>query len=467
MLFNSIPYLWFLPTVFFLYWGVFKSIRARNILLIVVSYVFYAWWDPRFLVLLFASSFSDFWLGRWIDRASDDRSRKGLLITSLVFNLGLLGYFKYAGFFISTMADALHGLGFDPDLPALQVILPVGISFYTFQSISYTIEIYRRQMRPVDDPWAYLAFVSFFPHMVAGPIMRAIDLLPQITAQRVFTYANGAAGLRLILYGLFKKVVIADRLAPLVNAIFRDHRGMHGSDLALGALYFAFQIYGDFSGYSDIAIGSAKLLGIELMTNFRTPYLARDIADFWQRWHISLSSWFREHLYIPLGGNRAGKARRMFNVLLTFIISGFWHGANWTFLAWGTIHGLLYLPLVGRKYRDRPNAMGILRTGSGMFATFVCVTLAWVFFRAPSISDALSYLHGMLSPSLFTAPSLWEGLPFVLVMFVLDVVNRHHVRDPFSQLPSRALRYTIYFSMVLTVVLLSQREHIGFIYFQF
>ena len=467
MLFNSIHYLWFLPSVFFLYWGVFKGIRARNVLLIVVSYVFYAWWDPRFLLLLFASSFSDFWLGHWIDRAQDARSRKGLLIASLVFNLGLLGYFKYAGFFINSMADALRAMGWEPDLPMLNIVLPVGISFYTFQSISYTMEIYRRQMRAVDDPWAYLAFVSFFPHMVAGPIMRAIDLLPQITTQRVFTYANGTAGLRLILYGLFKKVVIADRLAPMVNDIFRDYDTLPGSDLALGALYFAFQIYGDFSGYSDIAIGSAKLLGIELMTNFRTPYLARDIGDFWQRWHISLSTWFREHLYIPLGGNRAGNARRFSNVLLTFIASGFWHGANWTFLAWGAIHGLLYLPLIGKKAAAPVRRAGMPRLVAGMILTFTCVTLAWVFFRAPTIGEALSYLRGILSPSLFTMPAYLTGIPFVVVMFVLDVVNRHHVRDPFSQLRSRALRYTIYIGMVLTVVLLSTREHIGFIYFQF
>jgi D-alanyl-lipoteichoic acid acyltransferase DltB (MBOAT superfamily) len=339
----------FLPLVFALYWGVCKGQRAQNLLLIAASYVFYGWWDPRFLLLLFASSFSDYWLGILIDRSDDPRVRKRTLILSLVFNLGILGFFKYFNFFIGSMAEALAALGFQPNLPTLRVILPIGVSFYTFQSISYTIEIYRRHMKPVHDPFAYLAFVSFFPHMVAGPIMRAVDLLPQMMKPRVFTYANGVSGLRLILYGLFKKVVIADSLSPFVEEAFHLPGFQHGPDLLLGAVFFAFQIYGDFSGYSDIAIGSAKLFGIELMTNFRTPYLSRNIGEFWQRWHISLSSWFRDFLYISMGGNRVGRWRRVRNVMVTFLLSGLWHGANWTFVAWGAIHGLLYVPLIGPR----------------------------------------------------------------------------------------------------------------------
>ena len=467
MLFNSIHYLWFLPLVFTLYWFVFKTMRAQNILLIVASYVFYGWWDPRFLLLLFASSFSDYWLGIWIDSSNDERVRKRTLVLSLVFNLGILGFFKYFNFFISSAADALTMLGFEPHLTTLHILLPVGVSFYTFQSISYTIEIYRRQMKPVHDPFAYLAFVSFFPHMVAGPIMRAVDLLPQMLRPRTFAYADGVSGLRLIVYGLFKKVVIADSLAPLVDDIFRHHRWENGPDLVLGAVYFAIQIYGDFSGYSDIAIGSAKLFGIELMTNFRTPYLSRDIGEFWKRWHISLSSWFRDFLYIPLGGNRVGRTRHLSNTLITFIVSGFWHGANWTFIAWGTIHGLLYVPLAGRTGTGEAwNHRGLGRLVSTLM-TFAAVTLAWVFFRAPSIRDALRFIRGMFTQDVISVPDHWNSLVLVALMFLLDVINRHHVRDPFAHVPWRGLRYAVYFLMSLGVILFSGREDVQFIYFQF
>lgn len=466
MLFNSVHYLWFLPTVFALHWAVFRGVRARNILLIVASYVFYGWWDPRFLSLLFISSFSDYWLGLWIDRSTDQRMRTRALVLSLVFNLGILGYFKYCDFFILSAVDALHALGMQANLHTLNVILPVGVSFYTFQSISYTIEIHRRQMRAVQDPFAYLAFVSFFPHMVAGPIMRAVDLLPQMSAHRVFSYANGVSGLRLIVYGLFKKVVIADSLAPMVDQVFRLHRWESGPDLALGAVYFAFQIYGDFSGYSDIAIGSARLFGIELMTNFRTPYLARDIGDFWKRWHISLSTWFRDFLYIPLGGNRVGKGRRVFNTLVTFIASGFWHGANWTYLAWGAIHGLLYVPLIGREAKAQRQP-GPLRIAASTLLTFACVTIAWIFFRAPTIRDAASYIRTMFTQDVISWPDAPGGIPFVLLMAALDALNRDHVRDPFGQVRGRALRHAAYFAMTLAVVLFSRRDDVQFIYFQF
>ncbi|MBL8010445.1 MAG: MBOAT family protein [Flavobacteriales bacterium] len=466
MLFNSVHYLWFLPTVFALYWGVLRSLRAQNMLLIVASYVFYGWWDPRFLALLFISSFSDYWLGLWIDRSDDAGVRRRALVLSLVFNLGILAYFKYSNFFIASAVDALHALGLQANIGTLNVILPVGVSFYTFQSISYTIEIYRREMRPVRDPIAYLAFVSFFPHMVAGPIMRAVDLLPQMTAPRRFTYANGVSGLRLIVQGLFKKVVIADSLAPMVDQVFRLYPWESGPDLALGAIYFAFQIYGDFSGYSDIAIGSAKLFGIELMTNFRTPYLARDIGDFWKRWHISLSTWFRDFLYIPLGGNRVSRPRRVFNTLVTFIASGFWHGANWTFLAWGAIHGLLYVPLIGKG--DGPvRPAGQARVLLSTLLTFAGVTLAWVFFRARNIGEAFGYLKGMFTQDVISVPDRLDGLPFVGVMVLLDLVNRHHVRDPFGQLQKRWVRYAVYFTLVLAVVLFSRRNDVQFIYFQF
>jgi len=380
--------------------------------------------------------------------------------------LGILAYFKYSNFFIASAVDALHALGMQANIGTLNVILPVGVSFYTFQSISYTIEVYRREMRPVRDPIAYLAFVSFFPHMVAGPIMRAVDLLPQMSIPRRFTYANGVSGLRLIVQGLFKKVVIADSLAPMVDDVFRQYAWESGPDLMLGAIYFAFQIYGDFSGYSDIAIGSAKLFGIELMTNFRTPYLSRDIGDFWKRWHISLSTWFRDFLYIPLGGNRVGKARRIFNTLVTFIASGFWHGANWTFLAWGAIHGLLYVPYIGKK--DVPAAPpGRLRVLVSTLLTFAGVTIAWVFFRAKSIGEAFGYVKGIFTQNVISVPERIEGIPFVVLLVLLDLLNRNNIRDPFGQVPQRWLRYTLYFILVLAVVLFSRRNDVQFIYFQF
>ncbi len=467
MLFNSIHYLWFLPLVFGLYWGLLKGHRSQNILLIIASYVFYGWWDPRFLALLFISSFSDYWLGIWIGSSEHERTRKRALVLSLVFNLGILGFFKYFNFFIESAAAALEAFGLEPHLTTLRIVLPVGVSFYTFQSISYTIEIYRRQMKPVRDPWAYLAFVSFFPHMVAGPIMRAIDLLPQMTTERRFLYKEAVSGLRLILYGLFKKVVIADTLAPLANEVFEHHRWVGSPDLILGMVYFAIQIYGDFSGYSDIAIGSAKLFGIELMTNFRTPYLSRNIGDFWQRWHISLSSWFRDFLYIPLGGNRVSKSRRLLNTFITFVVSGFWHGANWTYLLWGAIHGALYIPLVGRKTGSASAHPSMFRIGLQVIGTFLVVCLAWVFFRSLTVSKAFRYIKGIFTQDIVSMPEYPSGIPFVVLMFVLDILNRHHVRDPFGQVQNKPMRYAIYMTMALGVILFSTREDVQFIYFQF
>ena len=401
MLFNSPEFLLFLPIVFGLYWFVMRqNLKAQNVLLLFASYVFYGWWDWRFLGLIAFSTVVDFFVGIRVAKASEKRMKNWWMAVSLLVNLGLLAYFKYANFFIESWIEAWGAMGVTMHASTLKVILPVGISFYTFQTLSYSIDIYRGKLKPTRSLVNFAAFVSFFPQLVAGPIERASRLLPQIETQRVFKYEEGVAGLRLILWGMFKKVVVADTCAIYANDIFANYTEYSGPTLMLGAVYFAFQIYGDFSGYSDIAIGTAKLFGIQLMTNFKTPYFSRDIAEFWRRWHISLSTWFRDYLYIPLGGSRVGKWKAVRNVFIIFLVSGFWHGANWTFIVWGGLHACLFLPLLlrgtNRRYTSETIAEGKwLPTGRellGMAWTFTMVCVAWVFFRAESVGEAVAYV---------------------------------------------------------------------------
>ncbi len=417
MLFNSIEFLLFLPIVFAAYWTLNiwterpKALRAQNFLILAASYVFYGWWDWRFLSLIAFSTVVDYAVGLQIAKANANelvadapenarsKTAKRWLWVSLAVNLGLLGYFKYANFFIENWIEAWAAAGVHMNSWSLKVILPVGISFYTFQTLSYSIDIYRRKLEPARDLIEFAAFVSFFPQLVAGPIERASKLLPQIQQRRRFDYDEGVSGLRLILWGIFKKVVVADTCAIYANDIFANYTEYSGPTLVLGAVFFAFQIYGDFSGYSDIAIGTGRLFGIRLMTNFRTPYFSRDIAEFWRRWHISLSTWFRDYLYIPLGGSRVGKWKAVRNTFVIFLVSGFWHGSNWTFIAWGLIHALLFLPLLltGRNRQNTGDIEGLpsFRQLVGMFGTFAAVTVAWVFFRADSIENGLAYLQGI------------------------------------------------------------------------
>lgn len=329
MLFNSIEFLIFLPVVFGLYWFVFnRNLKTQNILLVVASFVFYGWWDWRFLGLILISSLTDYVIGLGFSRIRDRRQRKGLLLVSVVTNLGLLFIFKYYNFFVENFVAVFTFLGSAPSIETMQVVLPVGISFYTFQTLSYTIDVYQEKLEPTSDVIAFLAFVSFFPQLVAGPIERATNLLPQFLTSRTFSYSGATDGMRQILWGLFKKVVIADNCAGYVDAIFRNSDAYSGSTLLLGAILFAFQIYGDFSGYSDIAMGTGRLFGFRLMQNFAFPYFSRDIAEFWGRWHISLSTWFRDYVYIPLGGSRGTTATKIRNIFVVFLLSGFWHGAN-------------------------------------------------------------------------------------------------------------------------------------------
>ena len=397
VLFNSIEFLIFLPIVFVLYWALNRHRRGQNFLLLLASYVFYGWWDWRFLSLIFISSLLDFFLGSVLSGTKDKFRRKALVGISLGINLGLLGFFKYYDFFVEEFIDAFQGAGIELNARTLNVILPVGISFYTFQTLSYTLDVYKRRIEACKDPLAFFTFVSFFPQLVAGPIERASNLIPQFQKDRTFDSIEAVKGLKKILWGLFKKVVIADSCASHVDFIFSNHETLPGSLLLLGAVYFAFQTYGDFSGYSDIAIGTARLFGVRLMRNFAYPYFSRDIAEFWRRWHISLSTWFRDYLYIPLGGNRVSKGKAIRNIFVIFLVSGFWHGANWTFLVWGGLNALYFLPsFILKRNRKFVNEIAgstwlpSLRELLGIGITFTLTCFAWVFFRADSLVEAIS-----------------------------------------------------------------------------
>ena len=473
MLFSTLDFAIFFPIVLGLYWTVFnRSIRWQNLFLVVASYVFYSFWDWRFLSLIFLSSIVDYLVGLQLHRSDSKTKRKWLLSISLLVNLGLLFTFKYFNFFVETFVDTFALFGTQFNIRTWSVLLPVGISFYTFQTLSYTLDIYKRKITPTSDVVSFFAFVSFFPQLVAGPIERASNLLPQFEKKRFFQYQKNVDGLRLILGGLFKKMVIADNCALVVNSIFENYQDQSGSTLFFGAVFFAFQIYGDFSGYSDIAIGSSRLLGFDLMKNFRFPYLAQNMADFWRRWHISLSTWFRDYVYIPLGGSRVTKSRLVVNIFIVFLVSGLWHGANLTFVFWGFIHALAVIPAIfffkkdvsfslNRKW---PRLVEVLRIG----LTFFIVVMAWVFFRAETITDAFAYINIILSKSFFSMPYVPKGLlSFLFVYMILEWIQRHkdHVLDV-SGLHVKWLRYGIYYT-VLFCILYFAGDLQPFIYFQF
>jgi alginate O-acetyltransferase complex protein AlgI len=485
MIFNSLEFAIFLPVVFLLYWLVLgRKRKAQNGFLVIASYVFYGWWDWRFLFLIFASSLVDYVVGLCLGKVDDANhgKRKILLGTSLVVNLGLLGVFKYYNFFAESLAEAVTFFGHRPDVATLSWVLPVGISFYTFQTLSYSIDVYRRKMEPVRDPVAFFAYVSFFPQLVAGPIERASHLVPQFMRPRVFSYGQASDGMRQILWGLFKKMVIADNCAVLVNQIFASPESYPGSVLVLGAVLFAFQIYGDFSGYSDIAIGTARLFGFDIMRNFAYPYFSRDIAEFWRRWHISLSSWFKDYIYIPLGGSRVGPWKVFRNVAIIFLVSGFWHGANWTFIVWGGLHALFFIPLLLAS-KNRRHTHGIaegrrfpsMREMSQMLSTFAMVCVAWVFFRADSLADALDYLwravttlhHDLDVFSSYLSHEAFEPLIMIVVLLVVEWVQRHwqHGLD-LSRVKRRFVRYVVYYVMILILYFYGGEQQ-DFIYFQF
>ncbi len=483
MLFNSLDFAVFLPIVFLLYWFVFhRHLAWQNIFIVGASYLFYGWWDYRFLGLLVVSTLIDFLVSRWLGITSDRRKRKILLIISLVSNLGILGFFKYFNFFIVSYTDTFTWLGYGFTPSTLNIVLPVGISFYTFQTMSYTIDVYRRKLEPTTDFVAFSAYVSFFPQLVAGPIERAHHLLPQFFQSRFFNYQLAVIGCRQILWGFFKKLVIADNCAVLADQYF-DHQIQYaGSALLLGAFFFSFQIYGDFSGYSDIAIGISRLFGFDLRKNFGFPYFSRDIAEFWRRWHISLSTWFRDYVYIPLGGNQGSLMTRVRNIFLIFVISGFWHGANMTFIVWGALNALLFLPLLlAGKNRQHLNIVAYdnnwptFRELLTMITTFVLVTLLWIFFRAENIHVAFAILAKICSHTLFTIPDLvLPGLAastLVLILFfvIVEWTGRRHafaIEYIFSG-KSLLVRWSFYGLLLAMTGMYMQTGGSPFIYFQF
>ena len=484
MLFNSFEYLLFLPIVFLLYWFVFDyalskckhQLLLQNLFIVVASYIFYGWWDWRFLVLIAITTVLSFLSGIGIEKAPTQHGKKAVMIANIVVNLGILGVYKYYDFFAREFAELL---GIEADFFLLHLILPVGISFYTFQALSYSIDVYRKQIAPCHDIVAFTAFLSFFPQLVAGPIERATNLLPQFYKKRSFDYATAVDGMRQILWGLFKKIVVADNCATYVDTVFADISSQSGSTLLLAAVLFTFQIYGDFSGYSDIAIGTAKLFGIKLMRNFNVPYFSRDIAEFWRRWHISLTTWFRDYVYIPLGGSRPNipeairlkgdkaiearytKWTAVRNTFVIFLLSGFWHGANWTFVLWGAYHALLFVPLLlmGKNRRCREDDQ-TWRDIPRMLLTFVLVVIGWIVFRSPDMGSCVDYFVGICHSSILSLPfvenALHLGLTGIAILVMLGMEWRR-------QLPNR---WWMYFALTLAIWWFAGQD-MDFIYFQF
>lgn len=480
MLFNSLEFAFFLPIVFVLYWFFFNRTRnLQNFLLLIASYFFYSCWDWRFLFLLMFSTVLDYLAGLKIQTAQSPQIRKRWFWLSVSMNLGFLGIFKYYNFFIESFLETFSLLGWTPSL--IHIILPVGISFYTFHGLSYIIDVYNRKIQSEKNIVDYAVFVSFFPLLVAGPIERATHLLPQIKKERRFDYAMAVDGLRQIIWGLFKKIVIANNCAEFADHAFNNSDLSSGSTLLFGALFFSFQIYGDFSGYSDIAIGSAKLFGIKLIRNFAFPYFSRNVAEFWKRWHISLSSWFKDYVYIPLGGNSGSNIKRVKNIFIVFILSALWHGANWTFVMWGLLNAIFIIPSVFKKQRQdysviaaNERKLPTLNEFVSIIITFSITVLAWIFFRADNINHAFSYLTGIFTASLFTVPQfimMIKALTTIILILVCIIIEWHGRRDQYAIENlglkwGRPLRISFYYAIIISIFYFggSQQE---FIYFQF
>jgi len=476
MIFNSFQFLYFLPIVFGLYWFVFgRNGKWQNFLLLAASYYFYACWDWRFLFLLIFSTGLDYYTGLKMADAANKSAKRFWFWLSIGINLGFLGVFKYFNFFAESFGDLLSGFGFTADMPTLQVILPVGISFYTFHGLSYVIDIYNDKIKPERNVVDYSLFVSFFPLLVAGPIERATHLLPQIQRERIFDYDKAVDGLRQILWGLFMKVVVADNCAIVVNEVFDNPEQQSSGNLAIGAIFFAFQIYGDFAGYSNIALGTARLFGVELLRNFAFPYFSRDIAEFWRRWHISLSTWFRDYLYIPLGGSKGGLPMQVRNTLIIFLVSGFWHGANWTFIVWGALNAIFIMPLVIFKLNRKntnivaensnlPSVREILQ----MTLTFGLTVIAWIFFRAESVTKAWEYIMRMFSSDAIGAPTIdLKPFLYIFILLFMEWANRRKKHGlEISDIRFSPVRWTIYLVIFLLLLFFGASSD-SFIYFQF
>ena len=482
MLFNSIDFAVFFPVVFFLYWfATGKNLRLQNILIVLASYVFYGWWDYRFVGLIILSTLTDYTAGILLSGTQDTAKRKWLLFISVLVNVSILGFFKYCNFFIGSFIAAFSFFGMELQPYHVNIILPVGISFYTFQTMSYTIDVYKRKFEPTRDFISFAAFVSFFPLLVAGPIERASNLLPQFYVKRNFTHKNAAEGCKQMLWGFFKKVVIADNCAIYVTRVFTNYQDFSGSTLLLAAVLFTFQIYADFSGYSDIAIGSAKLLGFNAMQNFAFPFFSRDIAEFWRRWHISLSTWFRDYVFFPLGGIRNGKLTIIRNTFILFIISGLWHGAAWNFIFWGFFCAICFLPSIlikrkkGKPYivakeRILPN----LQETFSILRTYLVLVIIFIIFRSGTVLDSFRYITGIISPSLFTQPDLrvvnrmimGSILLSIPVLVITEWINREEHYGFKKQPKNKVLRWAVYILIAMLIINLAGEQQ-EFIYFQF
>jgi D-alanyl-lipoteichoic acid acyltransferase DltB (MBOAT superfamily) len=488
MLFNSLHFALFLPLVFAIYWLITgKNLKAQNVLLLVASYFFYACWDWRFLFLLVFSTLLDFFTGIKMFDSKNEGMRRFWFWLSISINLGFLGVFKYYNFFAVSFAELVSHLGFHSNPWTLKIILPVGISFYTFHGLSYVIDIYKNRIKAERNFIDYGVFVSFFPLLVAGPIERATHLLPQIQTKRIFNYTQAVDGLRQILWGLFKKVVIADQCAEYANLIFNNSNDYSGTTLVLGALFFTFQIYGDFSGYSDIALGTARLFGIELLRNFAFPYFSRDVAEFWRRWHISLSTWFRDYLYIPLGGSKTGVWQKIRNTFIIFLVSGFWHGANWTFIAWGLLNAIYIMPsIIFNTNRKNLNIIAQDKTFPDlkefflMLFTFGLTVFAWIFFRAENIKQAFKYIRQMLGGlkhkesylqtlHLFTNKISISILIFLTLFILIEWIGRErkYAIEHFGLNWKKPFRYAVYYALICLIFWFYSKEEQQFIYFQF
>jgi alginate O-acetyltransferase complex protein AlgI len=476
MLFNSLAFLIFLPIVFCIYWFLLnKKLKWQNLFIIISGYFFYGWWDWRFLILLLVSSGVDYLVGLKMGNEENPKKRKALLFVSLAVNLGILGFFKYFNFFIDSFIGAFSFTGLQLHASTLKIILPIGISFYTFQSLSYTFDIYRRVIKPVRDPLVYFSFVSFFPQLLAGPIERAKNMLPQFASPRTFSNTQAADGLKLVLWGFFKKVAVADTCAVWANSIFDSSATLSGPTLFLGALFFTFQIYGDFSGYSDIARGLAKMLGFELMKNFNFPYFSRSIKEFWTRWHISLSTWFKDYVYITLGGSRCSKPRQIFNTLVTFTVSGLWHGANWTFVFWGFLNGLFMVPgiILNKKVPEKIIATGTvlpkIKESAQMLLTFILTVFAWIFFRSPNLESAFHFIGQMFIPSAISKSFLRpDAILLIIILLAIEWKQREKDHPLVIKNQNIYFRWACYLFVFLMVLYFGNfRNPQSFIYFQF
>lgn len=482
MLFNSFQFIVFLPIVFLLYWFVFKGLKSQNTLVVISSYIFYGWWSWNFLVLIFITTLLSYFSGVLIEKYRN----KGKLIcgANIAVNIGILCYYKYFNFFAENLQAIFSQIGYQFDWVTLDIILPVGISFYTFQALSYTIDVYRIDTKATRDFIAFTSFISFFPQLVAGPIERSTNLLPQFLKPRKFDYTNAVIGLRQILWGFFKKLVVADNCAQLVNAIFDNSQDCNASLLLLGALFFAFQVYGDFSGYSDIAIGTARLFGISLMKNFNLPYFSRDVAEFWRRWHISLNKWFIDYVYIPLGGNRHGKFILVRNILIVFFLCGLWHGARWTYILFGVYNGILIVlhTLLNQNPKKQlpiaPNRfLPSLKEAGQIIVTFFILLIGMIIFRANDITHAIDYICSLFNQSIIDLPNIYTlglsqnkviyTLLFILLLQLVDWIQRKREFGlEISNIKYRSVRWSIYVSLILLFSVFAGEQQ-EFIYFQF